>query len=204
MITGSSVRPERWPRNYLFAQAAKPEPDVLVFADGERLVGNFEQSNGFGQIQKRGARRGHSRLGKVKELHTSQKFAVIPKNVELKRNSDLSKIPQGAIEVGRPKDHCDSRLRNGADRDRDGRGSRAGTDRLRECAEANPNFFTDWAGAVTAGASLVEATQESRTFTAAINLVRIVPDADWLRRRNRTMSISAHPTELCGNPTRRL
>ena len=32
----------------------------------------------------------------------------------------------------------------------------------------------------------MEATQQSRTFTSAINLVRTVPDEDWLRRRNRT------------------
>jgi hypothetical protein len=33
----------------------------------------------------------------------------------------------------------------------------------------------------------VEATQVSKTFNGVINLVRIVPDTDWLRRRNRTI-----------------
>jgi hypothetical protein len=51
----------------------------------------------------------------------------------------------------------------------------------------NPSFFSDWGGTVTAGAALVESTQQSRTFNVAINLVRTVPDADWLRRRNRTI-----------------
>jgi len=72
----------------------KPEPDVLVFTDGERLVGHFEQSNGK-SVKFKSDAVGEVTVdwSKVKELHTSQKFAVIPKNVELKRNSDLSKTP---------------------------------------------------------------------------------------------------------------
>src|SRR5580700_2396007 len=50
----------------------------------------------------------------------------------------------------------------------------------------NPNFFRDWNGTVTAGASLVQATQRSRTFTESISLVRALPAEDWLPRRNRT------------------
>src|ERR1700690_4488834 len=78
----------------LFAQ------DVIVFADGERLVGKFVQSNGASVTFKSDV------LGevtvdwsKVKEVQSSQAFAVVPKNVELKRNSDLSKIPAGKIAV---------------------------------------------------------------------------------------------------------
>src|SRR5580698_1620593 len=78
----------------LFAQ------DVLVFTDGERLVGKFVRSNGASATFKSDA------IGeitvdwsKVKELQSSQAFAVVPKNVELKRNADTSKIPEGTIAV---------------------------------------------------------------------------------------------------------
>ena len=70
--------------------------------------------------------------------------------------------------------------------------------------QRNPSFFSDWGGGVTAGASLVQATQESRTFTGAVNLVRTVPDEDWLRRRNRTevdLSLTYGTLEQPATPT---
>jgi hypothetical protein len=171
----------------LSAQAAKPDPDILELIDGEKLVGHFEQSNGASVRFKSDV------LGavtvdwsKVKELHTSRKFAIIPKGVELRRNSDLSKIPQGTItetdqkitvtpDAGAPQavgvTDADHVVEQSA---------------LENAVHRNPRFFSDWGGGVTAGASLVEATQQSRTFTTAINLVRTIPDEDWLRRRNRT------------------
>jgi len=173
----------------LSAQDAKPkpEPDVLVFADGERLVGHFEQSNGA-SVKFKSDVLGEVTVdwSKVKELHTSQKFAIVPKNVELNRNSDLSKIPQGAIEV------ADQKITVTPAAGPVQTVGVADADHVIEqtaftnAVQRNPGFFTDWGGGVTAGASLVQATQESRTFTGAINLVRTIPDEDWLRRRNRT------------------
>src|SRR5580692_12765524 len=82
----------------LSAQAPKPEPDVLLLTDGERLVGHLEQSNGS-SVKFKSDVLGSVTVDwtKVKELHTGEKFAVIPKNVELKRNADVSSIPQGTI-----------------------------------------------------------------------------------------------------------
>src|SRR5579863_2874999 len=166
----------------LFAQ------DVMVFNDGERLVGKFVRSNGASATFKSDA------IGeitvdwsKVKELQSSQAFAVVPKNVELKRNADTSKIPEGTIAVADQKITVTPT---------------AGQPQIVAVADAdhvidkptfdselqrNPSFLADWGGTVTAGAALVESTQQSRTFNVAINLVRTVPDADWLRRRNRTI-----------------
>src|ERR1700676_3777728 len=61
----------------LHAQASKPEPDVVVFPNGEKLIGHFEsfiagtakfKSDTLGEIT--------IDLSKVQELHTSEKFAV--------------------------------------------------------------------------------------------------------------------------------
>jgi Protein of unknown function, DUF481 len=173
----------------LSAQAAKPEPDVLLLTDGERLVGHFEQSDGSSVKFKSDV------LGlvtvdwsKVKELHTAQKFAVIPKNVELKRNADVSGIPQGAVAVADQKITVTpaagpARTVNVADADHV-----IEETSFENAVHKNPSFFSDWGGGVTLGASIVQATQESRTFTGAINLIRTVPDEDWLRRRNRTVA----------------
>src|ERR1035438_9812063 len=73
---------------------------VMVFTDGERLLGKFVRSVHTTRVLKSDA------IGeitvdwsKVKELQSSQAFAVIPKNVVLKRNADTSKIPEGTIAV---------------------------------------------------------------------------------------------------------
>jgi hypothetical protein len=176
----------------LFAQGAAPSPDVMVFNDGERLVGKFLRSNGASAVFKSDA------IGeitvdwsKVKELQSSQAFAVIPKNVVLKRGADTSNIPQGTIAV------ADQKVTvtpvPGQPNAQTQTVAVAETDHLIDTTTFNneiqhsPSFFADWGGTVTAGAALVQSTQESRTFNVAINLVRISPDADWLRRRNRTI-----------------
>jgi Protein of unknown function, DUF481 len=51
----------------------------------------------------------------------------------------------------------------------------------------NPGFFHGWNGSLTAGATLVEATQNSRGFTGNAALVRAIPSVDWLDPRNRTI-----------------
>jgi hypothetical protein len=49
-----------------------------------------------------------------------------------------------------------------------------------------PNFFTGWDGAATAGATLVTATQDQYTVSGSIGLVRVIPTVPWLDSRNRT------------------
>ncbi len=162
--------------------------DVMVFTDGERLQGKFVRSNGGSAVFK------SDTLGevtvdwsKVRELQSSQAFAVIPKNVQLKRNADTSKIPEGTIAV------ADQKITVTPPAGQPQTVAVADADHVidktsfENALQHNPGFFSDFAGTVTAGASLVESTQTSRTFNVAVNLVRTVPDADWLRRRNRTI-----------------
>jgi hypothetical protein len=180
LLAGLAIAPA------LFAQ------DVMVFTDGERLVGKFLRSNGASATFKSDA------IGeitvdwsKVKELQSSQSFAVVPKNVELKRNADTSKIPEGTITFADQK--ITVTPAPGQPNAQPQTVAVADADHVIETAtfdkelQHNPSFFSDWGGTVTAGAALVESTQQSRTFNVAINLVRTVPDADWLRRRNRTI-----------------
>jgi Protein of unknown function, DUF481 len=50
----------------------------------------------------------------------------------------------------------------------------------------SPGFFYGWTGGVTAGASTIEATQNSRNFTGSVALVRTIPTPTWLDPRTRT------------------
>jgi hypothetical protein len=50
-----------------------------------------------------------------------------------------------------------------------------------------PGIFQAWKGTMTGGVSLVSATQDSRTITSNIALVRTIPTETWLNSRNRTI-----------------
>ncbi len=172
----------------LFAQQPADNKDVMVFTDGERVVGKFERSNGGSAVFKSDA------IGeitvdwsKVRELTTSQKFAVIPKNVVLKQHGDTSKVPEGNIAVADQKitvTPATGPPQTFAASDTDHVIDQATFDK--ELTDNN-GLLANWAGTITVGASLVDATQTSKTYNGAINLVRTVPDVDWLRRRSRTL-----------------
>jgi hypothetical protein len=51
----------------------------------------------------------------------------------------------------------------------------------------SPGWGYGWTGALTAGASTVEATQNSRAFTGSVALIRAIPTVNWLDPRNRTL-----------------
>ncbi len=171
----------------LHAQKPAESKDVLVFADGERLVGKFERSNG-GSVVFKSDVIGEITVdwSKVKELTTSQAFAAIPKGVVLKKHGDTSKVPEGSIVF------ADQKITVTPSTGQPQTVAVADTDHLIDKdafdkeMQQNPGFLASWTGTVTAGASLVEGTQVSKTFNGAINLVSIIPDTDWLQRRNRT------------------
>jgi hypothetical protein len=166
----------------IFGATALLAQDVMTFANGEKLVGKLVRSSGMSVTFKSDS------IGevtvdwsKISQLETKEAFAVLPKNVVFKRNADTSAIPEGTVTVADQKITVGSRTIPVTDADR-----LVEKGAFDAALARNPRFFSDWGGTVTAGASLVEATQQSRAFNAAVNLVRISPDEDWLARRNRT------------------
>lgn len=170
-------------------QAAKPEPDVLVFTNGEKLIGHFEHSSGS-SITFKSDMAGEVTVdwSKVKEFHSSQKFAVIPKNVRLGKNIDTSKIPQGTLSMTEQKLVVTPAAQGSPQTVPIGDAAHiVDQATFQHDALHNPGFLKGWTGAVAAGASLVEATQTSHSFSGSIGLVRAVPPEDWLEPRNRTI-----------------
>jgi hypothetical protein len=170
----------------LFTSASFAQ-DVLEFTNGEKLIGKLQSSTG-GSLTFKSDTVGAVTVdwSKVKELHSADTFAVIPKNVEVKKKIDVSQIPEGTIAVadqkitvtpasGQPKTVAIADVEHVV-----------GKSSFEDGVLHPQSFIKDWRGAVTAGAALVEATQQSRTYNGAINLVRTAPDEDWLRRRDRT------------------
>ncbi len=170
------------------AGQAKPDVDVLVFMDGERLTGHFVKSAGSSLTFKSDS------LGeitvdwsKVKELETSAKVAVIPKGVRIRKPGDAANIPQGTLSMQDQQIHLTAPPAPSppsipiADA-----GQIVDQAGFQNALSHQPGFFEAWKGAVTMGAAVVNATQNSESFTGALNLVRAIPTENWLEPRNRT------------------
>jgi Protein of unknown function, DUF481 len=175
----------------LYGQAkseAKPEPDVLIFTDGEKLIGHLLRATGD-KVTFKSDMAGEVTVEwkQIQELHSSQKYAVIPKGVQLQARQTDGKILRGTIGVADQK----IEVRPGGDQPPQtvaaGDAGYIVDDAAFEKVMHRPGIFEAWKGAVTGGVSLVEATQKSNTFTGSINLVRAVPAEDWLDPRNRTI-----------------
>jgi hypothetical protein len=171
----------------LHGQESKPGSDVIVFPNGEKLVGHFESFLG-GTAKFKSDTLGEVTidLSKVQELHTSEKFAVIAKNVKLGKGENGSQIPQGTISITNKTVQVDA-----------GGGQPAQTvpvDDLKDIVDQaafeqafrHSSIFQKWKGGVTVGSSIVEATQNSVSFNTTVALVRAIPTEDWLAPRNRT------------------
>jgi hypothetical protein len=171
----------------LQADDPKPGPDVLLFTDGERLTGHFVKSAGSSVTFKSDA------LGeitvdwtKVKELETSAKVAVIPKNVKLRKHTDVA-IPTGTLSM----QDQQVRLTNPpAEAPRSipvaDTGQIIDQAAFQNAMTHEPGFFSAWKGTATVGAAVVNATQDSESFTGAVSLVRAIPTEGWLTPSNRT------------------
>jgi hypothetical protein len=170
--------------------AAKPEPDSVVFPDGEKLRGHFEGLIG-GTAKFKSDQAGEITidLSKIQELNSPQRFAVVKKGVKLTKGETDGKIPRGTISIVNHTITVDP-----------GNGQAAqtmpvdiATDIVDEAtflkAFQSPGIFHDWKGTIALGASLVEATQNSVSLSTAVNLVRAMPPADqtWVPPSNRTL-----------------
>jgi hypothetical protein len=173
----------------LIAQPKASEPDVIVFTNGDKLLGHFVKSTGSAVTFK------SDMLGdvtvdwsKVKELRTNAKVAILRKGVKLRKHDDPSTIPQGTLAMENqnllvtPSSAQTPQSIPVSD-------SALIIDQpsFEKAVTHKPGLLQDWGGTVTLGASLVAATQDSESFNGAISLVRVEPAENWLDPRNRTL-----------------
>ena len=124
---------------------------------------------------------------KVKEIRTDQKFAVLEKGVKPSRKTPEELVPHGTVTI--------------ADQNVQVHTESGGTTppipvknidflvddpTFQSKVHHEPGFFHGWNGAATGGATIVQATQNTYTFTGALTLVRAIPGVSWLTPRNRT------------------
>ena len=162
----------------------KPAPDVIVFTNGDQLTGTLERATGDSFVFKSDIV-GEVTVSadKIKELHSSGKFVALKKGEKITRTSKqpseityadnaitVADTPSRAPEVVPVKDlaHLIDSVTYGKE------------------VVSNPGLFSGWNGSLTGGITLIEATQTGQTYTAAVNLIRLIPSVSFLPPRTRS------------------
>jgi len=124
---------------------------------------------------------------KIKELHSTQKFAVVEKGVKLRTNESDAKIPQGSVALQDGNLHVQTigevapltlPLTQTADVI-----DQATFDRV---VLSRPAWYENWKGAASVGVTLVNATQSSQSYTSSVHFVRDIPGESWMDPESRT------------------
>jgi hypothetical protein len=168
--------------------APNPAPDVLVLSNGDTLHGKFV-SEIDGNVIFHCDPLGDITLGwdKIKELHTSQKFAVLDDKTGIRSKKAARQLPVGTLDVANNTLTLHSE-NAAAEPPIPVKSVHFVMDPAALDKQVNhePGFFSGWNGAATAGAALVTATQNQYTVSGGIGLVRTVPTVSWLKPRDRT------------------
>ena len=168
-------------------QASKPEPDTVVFPNGEKLIGHFEGFTG-GAAKFKSETMGEITidLSKVQELRTSERYAVIKKGVQLARGEKDGVIQVGILSVKNKNVEVDPGSGKPAQTIAVGDLDNVVDEASFNKALGHPNILQGWGGEASVGVSLVEATQNSTSINTSISLLRAMPTEAWLAPRNRT------------------
>ncbi|NYF77851.1 DUF481 domain-containing protein [Granulicella arctica] len=164
---------------------AKPEPDVLVFKNGDQLTGTLLSGAGNSVVFKSDmAGQITVSLDNVKELRSNGSFAVLKKDVPLTRKDIQQKVQQGKVE------YADGSLNVAA---ASGVSSSVPEKDLSLIID-QPTFnkslqrqslLNGWKGGATAGATAVQSTNYGTTFNLGLNLVRTAPLVSYLPPHDR-------------------
>jgi hypothetical protein len=170
------------------AAAAAAAPDVIFFTNGDQLTGKLLR-------EVSGSVTFHSDIAgdvtvtwdKIKSIRSSQQFAVIQQGQHVTRKTPDADVAHGSVQIQ------DDQVKvttapSGTTKEIPVKNTEYMIDQATYGKEmhSNPGFGYGWTGAMTAGATLIEATQNSRSFTGAATLVRTIPTVTWLDPRNRT------------------
>jgi hypothetical protein len=169
--------------------AGKPQPDVLILIDDERLVGHLVSADAT-SVSFKSDLLGDVKAdwSKVKELHTQGQYAVVGKGVQLRPHANVSNVPQGTLNAtaqtititssaGAPQTLPVAQAAQVLEE----------TTFQKEVSPPPVPFTQAWTGAITAGGTLVEATQQTVSFTGAVHLVRAIPVETDFPPENRTI-----------------
>jgi len=170
------------------AKTPPPQPDTLILTDDEKLVGHLVRSNGSSVVFK------SDLLGeitvdwsKIKELHTSEAFAVVGKDVKIEHRRDVATVPRGSLDATGQTIIIHTEAEPGRTVPVADAAHVIDVATVEQSILRSPGFFQAWSGTITGGATLVQATQQSRAFNGGFQFARTVPSETWLPPRDRTL-----------------
>ncbi len=173
---------------YANGPESAPDRDVLLFTDGEKLIGHLQRADGESVVFKSDMA-GTITIDwkKIKELH-GRNFVVVPKSARLSWRGSYPNLARGELSADAEKLQVQptpnappvsipvldtQAVIEGAAFDK--------------AISYRPGLFESWKGNASLGISLVEATQKSQTYTSSVNLTRLLPVENWLEPSNRTI-----------------
>jgi hypothetical protein len=170
------------------AAQSNAAPDVLVLSNGDALHGKLVRAE-LGTVTFHSEPLGDIALtwDKIKELRTSEPFAVINDKLKVTGRQRAKQVPTGTLDVKdqaltlHPKDAAAAApmpLKNAQ--------YIVDEATLDKHLNHRPGILAGWNGAATAGSTVVTATQSQFAISGGMGLVRIVPTVSWLNPHDRT------------------
>ena len=164
----------------------KPEPDVVVFTNGDQLTGVVERGAGDSIVFKSDMA-GEITIPytKIKELRAHGGFALLRKDTK----TPVTNVQEGTVSYADGKLTVSSSSNNIETvnvKDIDFLIDKATYDKQ---VRAHPGLLTGWKGAITGGATFVRSTQNGSTFTAGTTLIRAIPLVPYLPPKSRSTFI---------------
>jgi hypothetical protein len=170
-------------------KAPEAAPDTLVFENGDHISGKLLRVVGetvwfhseyVGEV--------HVKWSQLREIRTATKLVVLEKGVSPQDGKLPPDLPEGTLAVSDGSITVRQQEPPGAEVILPVKRAEYVLDEttLRKQIEGHPGILGGWNGQVTAGATVVQATQNQYTFTGAMALARVVPTVAWLNTRNRT------------------
>ena len=187
----------------------KPGTDVIVFVDGEKLIGELKGATGK-QVHFRSDMGFEVHVGwaKIMELHSSKRFAAIPKDVVLRTPADASQVPHGTIEFTNQNQNLEV-MSAPSTPPRTVPVSTVSTligEPAFEQALKHQSFLHGWKGGGVLGVSITSATVSSRNVFTSFDMSRSDHPEGWREVRNRTTigfnSVYEKTTQAYADPTK--
>ena len=169
-------------------KAPEPAPDTLVFTNGDRISGKLERTVGdevyfhseiLGDVS--------VKWDKIRELRTGSRLVVLEKSAFARHGHLLAGVPQGTLSV--KNQLITIQPENGATIPPiPVKNAEYIVDEttLRKQIAGHPGALAGWNGTATAGATIVQGTENQTTYSGALSLVRTAPTVSWLNTHNRT------------------
>lgn len=173
----------------------KTPPDVLTFTNGDQLTGKLERATGGNVIFKSDmAGELTIPLSKVKQLLSGSEFVALRKG----EAGQYSATAAGTVSFSKNEVTIQPANAPVQVLPADSLAYLVDVPTYAKAIDHHATFLEGWTGSATGGLTLVRSTQKSTSFTAAVNLVRVIPIVSYLPSRNRT---TVNITETYGSET---